>query len=211
MDTKTAVVYARVSSLGERQDTGRQIADLEGFARSQSLTVLATFEEHISGAKRNEERRGLSECLAFCEQHRPNLLLLSELSRLGRNTLQVLKSLERLHNVGVGVYIQNLGHYSLLPDGKVNPVASILITVLAEMGNIERQNIAYRLNSGRQNYVRRGGKLGRRKGYRKPAEDYLEEYKEVFQLLKKNYSIRNIAKITGVSPSTIQRLKQKIS
>jgi len=137
--------------------------------------------------------------------------LLSELSRLGRNTLQVLKSLERLHNVGVGVYIQNLGLYSLLPDGKVNPVASILITVLAEMGNIERQNIAYRLNSGRQNYVRRGGKLGRRKGYRKPAEDYLEEYKEVFQLLKKNYSIRNIAKITGVSPSTIQRLKQKIS
>ena len=90
-------------------------------------------------------------------------LLISELSRLGRSTLQVLRSLEILHEAKVCVYIQNIGLYSLQPNGEVNPVASIMITILAEMSNIERSNIQYRLNSGRQQYINRGGKLGRKK------------------------------------------------
>lgn len=157
-----AVIYARVSSVSDRQDTARQIQDLTRYANAQEIEVVSIFEEHISGAKKNEERQVLTDCLEYCTANPVNYLLLSELSRLGRSTLQVLRSLEILHEAKVSVYIQNLGLYTLQTDGKVNPIVSILITILAEMSNIERSNIVYRLNSGRANYIAKGGKLGRK-------------------------------------------------
>lgn len=205
--TKRAVIYARVSSENDRQDTSRQIKDLEKFSIAQNMKIEKIYEEHISGAKKNEERAILTKCLEYCTRERVDFLLLSELSRLGRSTLQVLRSLEILHQAKVSVYIQNLGLYSLQPNGEVNPIASILITVLAEMGNIERSNIQYRLNSGRANYIRNGGKLGRKKGSVKTDEQMKEEYKEVISLLKRGYSIRNTAKLTSASISTVQRVK----
>lgn len=206
MRTK-AVIYARVSSVSDRQDTSRQIEDLGKYANLRDIEVVATFEEHISGAKKNEERQVLTDCLEYCTTNSVHYLLLSELSRLGRSTLQVLRSLEVLHEAKVSVYIQNLGLYTLQPDGKVNPIVSILITILAEMSNIERSNIVYRLNSGRSNYIAKGGKLGRKTGSIKTEEKKREEYKEVIQLLKKGYSVRNVAKLQGIGISTVQRVK----
>lgn len=206
MRTK-AVIYARVSSVSDRQDTSRQIDDLRKYANLRDIEVVATFEEHISGAKKNEERQVLTDCLEYCTTNSVHYLLLSELSRLGRSTLQVLRSLEVLHEAKVSVYIQNLGLYTLQPDGKVNPIVSILITILAEMSNIERSNIVYRLNSGRSNYIAKGGKLGRKTGSIKTEEKKREEYKEVIQLLKKGYSVRNVAKLQGIGISTVQRVK----
>jgi DNA invertase Pin-like site-specific DNA recombinase len=207
--TKRAVIYARVSSENDRQDTSRQITDLQKFSEANDMEIVKIFEEHISGAKKNEERQVLTECLDYCTGNKVDYLLLSELSRLGRSTLQVLKSLERLHEAKVSVYIQNLCIYSLQTNGEVNPIASILITVLAEMGNIERANIQYRLNSGRAQYVRNGGKLGRKTGTFKSEDKKREEYKEVISLLKRGYSIRNTAKLTGSSISTVQRIKNQ--
>lgn len=204
-----AVIYARVSSQTDRQDTARQVADLTRFALSQEMEIVKTFEEHISGAKRIEEREILTQCLEYCKNNSVNYLLISELSRLGRSTLQVLRSLEILHEAKVCVYIQNIGLYSLQPDGNVNPIASIIITILAEMSNIERSNIQYRLNSGRQQYINRGGKLGRRKGSVKTVEQRKEEYREVISLLKRGYSIRNVARLTGYSIQTIQSVKNQ--
>ena len=212
METKPktrAVIFARVSSESDRQDTTRQITDLQKFSETQGMTVERIYEEHISGAKKNEERQVLTECIDYCTENQVDFLLLSELSRLGRSTLQVLRSLERLHEAKVSIYIQNLGIYSLQPNGEVNPIASILITVLAEMGNIERSNIQYRLNSGRAQYVRNGGKLGRKIGSVKTDEQKRDEYKEVISLLKRGYSIRNTAKLTGNSISTVQRIKNQ--
>ena len=209
MTMKKAVIYARVSSTGDRQDTGRQIKDLENYAKSQNIEIVKIYEEHISGAKRIEERQVLTECLEYCTSHSVDFLLLSELSRLGRSTLQVLRSLEILHEAKVSVYIQNLGLYTLQPDGKVNPIASIMVTVLAEMANIERNNIQYRLNSGRANYIANGGRLGRKKGSIKSEEKLREEYKETIALLKKGYSIRNIARLQGIGISTVQRIKNQ--
>lgn len=208
MKTK-AVIYARVSSVGDRQDTTRQITDLKRYAIIQGIEVVNVFQEHISGAKKNEERQVLTDCLNYCTANSVNYLLLSELSRLGRSTLQVLKSLEILHEAKVSVYIQNLGLYTLQPDGKVNPIASIMVTVLAEMANIERSNIQYRLNSGRTNYIAKGGKLGRKKGSVKTDSRKMEEYKDTIALLKKGYSIRNIAKLQNIGISTVQRIKNQ--
>ena len=205
----TAVIYARVSSTNDRQNTQRQIEDLTRFANSNDYSIVGTYEEHISGATKNENRTVLMECINYCIANKVNYILLSELSRLGRSTLQVLKSLEMLHEAGVSVYIQNLGIYTLNATGEANPIASIMVTVLAEMANIERSNIVYRLNSGRESYIANGGKLGRKKGSVKTTEQKKEEYKEVIAFLKRGYSVRNTAKLSSVSVSTVQRVKRE--
>ena len=98
---------------------------------------------------------------------------------------------------------------TLNENKEINPLASIIITVLAEMYSIERTNIQYRLNSGRQNYIKSGGQLGRKVGSVKSDDKLKDEYKDVITWLKKGYSIRNTAKLTGNSISTIQRVKKK--
>lgn len=208
-DYRTAVIYARVSSVNERQDTSRQVEDLKKYAASQSVRIVSIYEEHISGTKRIEEREVLSECLRYCVTEHPDYLLISELSRLGRSTLQVLRSFEMLYEAGVSVYIQNIGLYSLQPNGEINPITSILITVLSEVAAIERTNIHYRLESGRQKYIADGGRLGRKPGSVKSMGQRKEEYKEVISLLRRGYSIRNVAKLTGHSLQTIQTVKNQ--
>ena len=208
-ETRSAVIYARVSSENDRQDTTRQITDLESYASRENIRIVKVFQEHISGVKKIEERAVLQECLDYCCTENVQILLLSEISRLGRSTLQVLRSLERLHEAKVSVFIQNLGIYSLQADGTVNPLASIIITVLAEFSNIERSNIQYRLNSGRKQYVANGGKLGRKVGYRISDDELREKYKNAIALLRKGYSVRAVAKLEGISHTTVQKLKNK--
>ena len=207
----TAAIYSRVSSTNDRQNTERQVEDLKTFASKNDYEVKKVFEEKISGSKKLEEKPVLLECLEYCASNNINCLLLSELSRLGRSTLQVLKSLEILHEAKVNVYIQNLNLYTLLDSGEINPMASIIITVMAEMAAIERTNIAYRLNSGLQQYIAKGGVMGRKVGYKKPTEQKKEEYKQVISLLKKGTSIRNTAKLADVSVSTVQRIKKEFN
>ena len=207
----TAVIYARVSSTNDRQNTQRQIEDLTRFANNNDYKIIGTYEEHISGATKNENRTVLMECINYCIANKVNYILLSELSRLGRYTVKVLKYLEILHEAGGSVYIQNLGIYTLNATGEANPIASIMVTVLAEMANIERSNIVYRLNSGRESYIANGGKLGRKKGSVKTTEQKKEEYKEVISFLKRGYSVRNTAKLSSVSVSTVQRVKKEFA
>ena len=206
-----SVIFARVSSTNDRQSTERQVVDLKNYAEKNDFQVVSVFEEKISGGKRNEEREILLECVDYCIDNKIDTLLTSELSRIGRNTLQVLKTLDALHSNGINVYIQNLGLNTLTKDKEINPMASIITTVLSEMYSIERKNIQYRLNSGRANYIAKGGKLGRNVGSTKSSEDKREEYKEALTLLRKGYAIRNVAKITGDSVSTVQRLKKEFA
>ena len=205
---RTCCLYCRVSSEGDRQSTTRQVADLKKFCESNGYAIKGTYEEHISGAKRNEQRKVLMDCLNYCVTNHIQILAVHELSRLGRSTLQVLKSLEMLHEAKVSVYIHNLGLYTLMEDGSVNPIASIICTVMSELGSIERSQIVYRLQSGRALYKANGGKFGN-EGYRKSKERKAEEYREVISYLRKGYSIRITAKLTGRGLSTVQRVKRE--
>ena len=206
-----AVIFARVSSVTDRQSTERQVVDLSNYAEKNDFQVVNVFEEKISGAKRNEEREILLECIDYCIDNKIDTLLTSELSRVGRSTLQVLKTLDALHSNGINVYIQNLGLNTLTKDKEINPMTSIITTVMSELYSIERGNIQYRLNAGRANYIAKGGKLGRNVGSTKTIEEKREEYKEALALLRKGYAIRNVAKITGDSVSTVQRLKKEFT
>jgi DNA invertase Pin-like site-specific DNA recombinase len=206
-----AVIFARVSSTTDRQSTERQVVDLKSYANKNDFQVVKVFEEKISGGKRNEEREILLECIDYCIVNKVDTLLTSELSRIGRNTLQVLKTLDVLHSNGINVYIQNLGLNTLTKDKEINPMTSIITTVMSELYSIERGNIQYRLNSGRENYIAKGGRLGRNVGSTKSKDIKKEEYKEALALLRKGYAIRKVAKITDNSVSTVQRLKKEFA
>ena len=205
------VIYSRVSSQSVRQSTERQVVDLERFATGRGDKVVAVFEEKVSGRKANVDRPVLSRCLEYCidPQNQVDMLLLSEISRLGRSTLEILKALDILHTHKVCVYIQNLNLETLRPDKTVNPLSSLVTTLLGELAAMERQGIIDRLNSGRELYIEKGGRLGRRPGSKKSLEQKREEYKEAISLLRKGYSIRNVAKLTNKSVSTILNIKKK--
>lgn len=205
------VIYSRVSSQSVRQSTERQVVDLERFATGRGDKVVAVFEEKVSGRKANVDRPVLSRCLEYCidPQNQVDMLLLSEISRLGRSTLEILKALDILHTHKVCVYIQNLNLETLRPDKTVNPLSSLVTTLLGELAAMERQGIIDRLNSGRELYIEKGGRLGRRPGSKKSLEQKREEYKEAISLLKKGYSIWNVAKLTNKSVSTILSIKKE--
>lgn len=212
-----AAIYARVSSTGDRQSTERQVIDLTDYASRNSMTICQTFEEHISGAKKNHERPVLQECLTFCVEEKVDVLLLSELSRLGRNVDEVLANIRFAKENRLNIYFQKEGISIYGADGKENPYLTIMIAVLGTCAQMERESIHYRLQSGRKVYVDKHiaetGKsgLGRKEGYRKPVETKKEEYKETLKLLKAGYPIRKVAKLTEVSESTVKRLKKEFA
>ena len=217
-DMKTAIIYARVSSSGSlesRQSTERQVIDLTDYANRNSMTISKTFEEHISGAKRNEERAVLTECIEYAISNRVDVILFSELSRCGRAVWEVLDTIRTLKDNGINAYFQKEGLSLFSEDGRENIYLAIMISVLSSASQIERENLIFRLRSGRKVYVDKNlaatGKsgLGRKVGYRKPVETKKEEYKETLKLLKAGYPIRKVAKLTDVSESTVKRLKKE--
>jgi DNA invertase Pin-like site-specific DNA recombinase len=205
----TAVIYARVSSVGDRQSTERQVKDLSDYALYKQLEVRKVFEEHISGAKKNEERPVLCQTLEYCKENRISTLLVSELSRMGRNAFEVLASVKQLLDCGINLYIQKEQFNLLGDDGKPSLFAPIMLATLSTCAQLERENITFRLQSGRRQYVAKGGRLGRKPGSVKTMEQKQEEYKEVIALLRKGYTIRDVAKLTRKGVSTIQRVKKE--
>ena len=205
----TAAIYARVSSTNDRQSTERQVIDLKTYADRSNLKLVNVFEEHISGAKKNAERPVLIDCLDYCKSNHVGTLLVSELSRLGRNTFEVLATVRDLVDSRINAYFQKEQMHLLDNNGKPSIFTPILIATLGTCAELERENIQYRLNSGRRVYIERGGKLGRRKGSTKSREQKEEEYKDVLVYLNKGYKIADIAKLTGTSTSTVQRLKRE--
>lgn len=199
------VLYCRVST--QVQDYERQVSDLTQFAKKHQWEIAETFTEKISGAKKNNERKELASLLSYARVHYINRVLVTELSRLGRDTLQVLAAIDMLNKAKVSLYIMNYNIETLTPDGKVNPMSQFLITLLAEVARMERRTIKERMASGYNNFRANGGKVGRKTGYRKSDEDFRTQYKDVFRLLGKGVSLRDISKATGVSVNTVKRCK----
>lgn len=204
---KTAVIYARVSSTGDRQTTERQVADLKRYIGLNEMELVKVYEEKMSGAKEN--RPVLMECVEFCISNRIHTLCVSEISRLGRSTKIVVNTLDELTKAGVNVYIQNLPLCTLNESGEPNPIAKMITAVLSSFAEIERDNIKYRLNSGRELAKAKGVKMGRKVGSKKTEEQFCEQYSSVIRQLKKGQSVRNTAKLCGVSVSTVQRVKAR--
>lgn len=201
-------IFARVST--SVQDYDRQVNELNALAQRNGWSVEAIFSEKISGAKKNTERKELTRMIEYIQAHHISKVAVTELSRLGRDTLQVLEVIEQFNRLGISLYIQNYGIETLTEKGDVNPMSQFLITILAEVARMERKTIRERVESGYKNYRANGGKVGRKEGYRKSNDDMKVQYAEEIRLLRKGISLRNICRITGTSINTIRKCQSLI-
>jgi DNA invertase Pin-like site-specific DNA recombinase len=202
-------IYARCST--NSQDTERQIKELESFCKRMKWKVLKVFTETISGAKKNTDRPVLMELMDFIQANDVQRVCVWELSRLGRSTLEVLKSIEELHSNCIGLYVHNYSLQTMNDKCEVNPMAKMIVTLLAEFASMEREQIKQRMMSGLKNYFANGGKNGRVKGQViKDKDRLLSEHKDVARLLKKGLSVRNVMSVTNKSSRTVQKIKKLI-
>lgn len=203
------VILARVST--DKQEYQRQVNELTDYCNRVGWSVEATFCNKISGAKSIEERTEIQDLIKYVQEHEISRVVCLEISRLGRNTLEALKVIQRLNEHGVSLYVKNYNLETLNPDGKVNPVASLICTILLEIASMERLTIKERMTSGRNQYIakcrKEGIKMGRPSTYRKSEDAYKQQYSKEISLLKKGISLRNITAITGTSVNTLRRLK----
>ena len=208
---KTAIIWARTSSSGAletRQSTTRQVEDLQDFASRNHYQVEKTFEEHISGRTAYEHRAILSSAISYAKENHIHTILTTELSRIGRSD-DVLFIVRECKEAGINIYFQKENLNIFQEDGKPNPFLNIFISCLSFAASAELEAIQTRLRSGRDKWLREGGKPGKPKGSGIKTKEMKEiEYKSVIKNLKLGQSVRNTAKITGVSQSTVQRVKK---
>ena len=177
--------------------------------------VEKVFANKISGAVRNEERTEICELVEYVKNNQIHRVVCSEISRIGRNTLEALKIIQLLNENGVSLYVKNYNLETLDSNGKVNPIASLICTILLEVASMERLTIKERMESGRKQYIEKcrqeGIKMGRPATYRKSNDTYKQQYQREISLIRKGLSLANISAITGTSINTIRKIKTIIS
>ena len=201
-------MLCRVSSTNDRQSYDRQINDLTQLASSLNYQVSAVFAEKVSGAKKNIERKELLNMIEYVNSNRIDKVMVTELSRLGRDTLQVLQTIEILNQNKISLYIQNYNIETLTDEKQINPMSQFLITILAEVARMERKTIENRLASGYQNFRNAGGVVGRKIGFKKTDDAMNEQYSEQIKMLKKGYNFTHINQITATNKNTLTKLKK---
>ena len=203
-------LLARVST--DKQEYRRQINELKGFCQKMDWEIAEIFANKVSGAETIVNRTEIVEMVEFVRKNKVKRVVCLEISRLGRNTLEALKVIQILNENKVSLYIKNYSLETLNSDGSVNPVASLICTILLEIASMERLTIRERMNSGRTQYIERcrreGIKMGRPATYKKELETYKQQYQKEIGLLKKGISLRNVASITGTSVNTIRKIKK---
>lgn len=208
-DMEKVVIFARVST--DRQEYQRQLTELREYCAKAGWQVVREFANKVSGARRNEERPEIESLIDFVKTNQIRRVVCLEISRLGRNTLEALKVIQSLNENHVSLYVKNYNLETLTPDGQVNPVASLICTILLEIAQMERLTIRERMASGRNQYIAKcraeGIKMGRPSTYRKSEAKYREQYGREISLLKKGISLRNVAAITGTSVNTLRKIR----
>ena len=200
------VIFSRVSTEG--QDYQRQTNELKEYADKMGYVVLKEFEEKISGAKKNKEREVLVAMLKYIKDNNVQKVLTWELSRIGRDSFQVLNVINILNDSNVSLYIKNYNLETLNENGDINPLSQFMIQILNSVSEMERTTTRLRIKSGYDNFRKNGGKVGRKEGYKKDDAKLLEQYKDVVKLLKQGYSVRKVMKLTDRSSGTVQKVKR---
>ncbi len=200
------VIYSRVSTV--TQDYKRQTDELQEYAQKMGYNVAGVFEEKISGAKKNDERPRLSAMVSFVKKNQIGKVLCWELSRIGRNTIEVLKTIELLNDNCISLFIKNYNIETLNDKCEVNPLSQFMIQIMTSVSEMERTTIRQRVKSGYEQFRKHGGKVGRKEGYRKDQDILLVEHKDIVKELKKGTSVRRTMKFCKKSSGTVQKVKK---
>ena len=199
------VIFSRVSLT--IQDYKRQTTELKEYSQKMGYEVVRVFEEKISGGKNNEDRPQLMEMISFVKENKVDKVLCWELSRIGRNTIEVLKTIKLLNDNCISLYIQNYNIETLNDKCEVNALSQFMLEILNSVSSMERGAIRQRVKSGYDNFRKNGGKVGRKEGFVKDSDTLLAEHKDVVKLLKQGLSVRKVMKLTDKSSGTVQKIK----
>lgn len=194
------------------QDYEYQHNTLSELCERKGWQIVKVFANKVSGAKKNEERREIVELLDFVKSNQVDRVVATEISRIGRDTLEALKTIEILNEHKVNLYLANYNIETLTPNGEVNPIARLILTICLEISSYERNLIRYRMKAGYEDYLKRRKenpelRLGRQ-GYQKSEEAYREQYSKELSLMRKGISMRNVQQLTKTSLGTLQKLKK---
>jgi DNA invertase Pin-like site-specific DNA recombinase len=192
------------------QDNQRQIEELSEYSQKMNFDVIKVFEEKISGGKKNEERPILLEMIQFVNDNQIDKVLCWELSRLGRNTIEVLMTIELLNENCISLFIKNYNIETLNEKCEINPLSQFMIQILTSVSQMERSQIRQRIKSGYDSFRKNGGKVGRKNGFAKDKETLLNQHKDVVKYLRQGQSVRNTMKLTGKSSGTVQKIKKML-
>src|SRR6266404_430573 len=202
-------ILVRVSTA--QQETARQISELQQYAEAKAYEVVEVCEEMISGRANDNDRHGLRRTEQLAREGKIKKVLVHEISRIARRNSVAHHFVETLEEGGVSLYWHAQGIETLLPNGKRNPAAGIMLALLAEMARNESETLRERIKSGLALARKRGVMLGRRKGTTLSPEQFLQKHRDIVRRLKAGQSIRNAAKITAKSISTVQRVKAALA
>ena len=204
-----AVIYSRVSSEGNRQDTERQTTELIEYAKKMGYVLVGVYEEKISGYKKNEDRPIFSKMLEEIEKGEIEKLLTWELSRIGRGVIQSLQNIQLLTDRKVSIYIKNFNLETLNEDKTPNSLAMFMVQILFSVANMESQLTLSRMKSGYNAFVTKFGTkaVGRKTGSIETEEEILKKHTDIVKLLKKKLTIRQISGLTNKSTNTVLKVK----
>ena len=201
--TTPVAILVRVSS--SLQETDRQVSELTTYAESKGYNIVEVLREKISGTADQNERDGLNQALELARTGKIKKVLVHEVSRIARRNSIAHKFVETLEDYGVSLYWAAQSIETLLPSGRRNPAAGIMLALMAEMARNELEVLKMRVRSGIEQARRSGVKLGRPLG---STDDLLKKHQDIVRNLKNGQSVRNTGKITGKGFSTVQRVKK---
>ena len=203
------VILVRVSTV--KQETARQISELQQHAAVKGYQVIEVCEEKISGSAQDDDRHGLRRAEELARAGKVKKVLVHEVSRVARRNSVAHRFVETLEDCGVSLYWHAQGVETLLPSGKRNPAAGIMLALLAEIARNESETLRERIKSGLALARKRGVILGRPKDTKLGRDYFLQKHKDIVRQLKAGQSIRNAAKISGKGISTVQRVKAALA
>jgi len=197
------VILVRVST--SKQDTDRQLSELNEVCVRNQYTIVDTFSETISGKYGISERTTLQKIIKMAEMRLFDKLIVSEISRIGRRASDVIKFIEILSEHKISIILNNYGLESLDKNLNQNPLIGMMINFLSSFSDMERALTISRVKSGLEEARRRNVILGRPKNSVKSLEVFIDENKKLFELIQKKLTIREIAKLTNRSTTTVTK------
>jgi DNA invertase Pin-like site-specific DNA recombinase len=190
------VKYIRVST--EEQNTGRQEVNLKSFSK--------IYTDRISGSIPFSERKEAKRLIADIEAGLVTEVHLNSIDRMGRSILNILEVLEYFNQKSINLFVENIGMYSMI-DNKPNPSFKMIVSVLGNVGEMERVNMLERQRQGIELAKLKGIYKGRLYGTKISEDEILVKYKSVVRELRRGESLRRAAKIGGCSLGTTQKIK----
>ena len=201
-------ILVRVSTA--KQETQRQISELQDYASCKGYKVIEICREVVSGRADEDSRHALRHVQDLARRGKIKKVLVHEISRLARRNSVAHRFVEALEDCGVSLYWHAQGLETLLPNGTRNPAAAIMLALLAEMARSEVELLRERIKSGLAEARRNGVRLGRPKGTVLERKSFLQTHRDIVRQLQARQSVRNTGKIVGKSASTVQRVKKAL-